>query len=54
MFNKLASGEVVSLGKLVLHLDRNGAFAREISVGGEELIEALGSSSVTQIGARQC
>ena len=54
MSDTLASCESVSLGKLVLRLDRNGAFAREISVGGEELIEALGSSSVTQIGARQC
>jgi hypothetical protein len=42
MFNKLASGEVVSLGKLVLHLDRNGAFAREISVEGEELFRGIG------------
>ena len=36
MSDTLASCETVSLGKLVLRLDRNGAFAREISVGGEE------------------
>ena len=42
MSDKLASGEVVSLGKLGLRLDRNGAFAREISVGGEELFRGIG------------
>jgi D-apionolactonase len=38
----LASCESVSLGKLVLRFDRNGAFAREISVGGEELFRGIG------------
>ena len=42
MSDKLASSEVVSLGKLMLRLDRNGAFAREISVGGEELFRGIG------------
>jgi hypothetical protein len=42
MSDKLASCEVVSLGKLALRLDRNGAFAREISVGGEELFRGIG------------
>jgi hypothetical protein len=41
MSDKLTSGEVVSLGKLGLRLDRNGAFAREISVGGEELFRGV-------------
>jgi D-apionolactonase len=42
MSDKLASGEVVSLGKLMLRLDSNGAFAREISVHGEELFRGIG------------
>ena len=42
MSDTLASCESVSLGKLVLRLDRNGAFAREISVGGEELFRGIG------------
>ena len=42
MSDALASYESVSLGKLVLRLDRNGAFAREISVGGEELFRGIG------------
>jgi D-apionolactonase len=42
MSDTLASCETVSLGKLVLRLDRNGAFAREISVGGEELFRGIG------------
>src|SRR6476660_4572450 len=42
MSDKLASSESVSLGKLMLRLDRNGAFAREISVGGEELFRGIG------------
>jgi D-apionolactonase len=42
MSDKLASSESVSLGKLMLRLDPNGAFAREISVGGEELFRGIG------------
>jgi hypothetical protein len=42
MSDTLASCETVSLGKLVLRLDRYGAFAREISVGGEELFRGIG------------
>ena len=54
MSDTLASCESVSLGKLVLRLDRSGAFAREISVAERSSFEVSGSSSVTQIGARQC
>ena len=42
MSDKLASSKSISLGKLMLRLDRNGAFAREISVGGEELFRGIG------------
>jgi D-apionolactonase len=42
MSDKLASGEVVSLGTLGLRLDRNGAFAREITAAGEELFRGIG------------
>ena len=45
MSDTLASCESVSLGKLVLRLDRNGAFAREISVGGEELFRGRRQSN---------
>ncbi len=34
--------EAVSLGRLALRLDRNGAFAREISLRGEELFRGIG------------
>jgi len=42
MSDKLAPCQSVSMGQLMLLLDRNGAFAREISVGGEELFRGIG------------
>ncbi len=42
MPDQLAPYEAVSLGQLTLRHDRNGAFAREISLGGEELFRGIG------------
>jgi D-apionolactonase len=42
MSDKIALYEAVSLGQLALRLDPIGAFAREISLGGEELFRGIG------------